>query len=107
MDAESLDPYVTTSSASKGMLWTVFDRLVYRDLDLKIQPGLATDWKVIDDNTWELKLRQGDQFHNGEPFNADAVKFSFARYVDPSIKNGYATLAVAVDTRSPGNVKRV
>ena len=40
----------------------------------------------------DLNLRQGVSFHNGEPFNADAVKFSFARYVDPAIKNGYATL---------------
>jgi peptide/nickel transport system substrate-binding protein len=92
VDAESMDPYVTTSSASKGMLWTVYDRLVIRDLDLALAPGLATSWKAVDDSTWELKLRQGVSFHNGEPFNADAVKFSFARYVDPSIKNGYATL---------------
>jgi peptide/nickel transport system substrate-binding protein len=92
VDAESLDPYVTTSGASKGMLWTVYDRLVIRDLDLALAPGLATSWKPIDDTTWELKLRQGVSFHNGEPFNADAVKFSFARYVDPAIKNGYSTL---------------
>jgi peptide/nickel transport system substrate-binding protein len=92
VDAESMDPYVTTSSASKGMVWTIFDRLVYRDLDLKIQPGLALSWRTLDDNTWELKLREGVKFHNGEPFDAEAVKFSFARYVDPSIKNGYATL---------------
>ncbi|MBV8716077.1 MAG: ABC transporter substrate-binding protein [Chloroflexi bacterium] len=92
VDAESLDPYVTTSGASKGMLWTVYDRLVVRDLDLALQPGLATSWKALDDNTWELKLRQGVSFHNGEPFNADAVKFSFGRFADPTIKNGYGTL---------------
>ena len=92
VDIESPDPYVTTSGASKGIMWTIFDRLVYRDLDMGIKPGLATSWKTLDDNTWELKLRQGVKFHNGEPFDANAVKFSFARYVDPSIKNGYATL---------------
>ena len=92
VDAESLDPYVTTSGASKGMLWTMYDRLVFHDLDLALKPGLATSWKALDDATWELKLRPGITFHNGEPFDANAVKFSFARYVDPSIKNGYATL---------------
>jgi peptide/nickel transport system substrate-binding protein len=92
VDAESLDPYVTTSGASKGMLWTVYDKLVARDLDLAIKPSLATAWKILDDNTWEFTLRQGVSFHNGEPFNADAVKFSFARYVDPNVKNGYSTL---------------
>jgi len=92
VDAESMDPYVTTSGASKGMLWTIYDKMVARDLDLAIKPSLATAWKTLDDNTWELTLRQGVSFHNGEPFNADSVKFSFARFVDPSVKNGYATL---------------
>jgi peptide/nickel transport system substrate-binding protein len=108
VDAESLDPHVTTSSASKGMMWTMFDRLVQRDLDLKIVPGLATSWKALDDLTWELKLRQGVQFHNGEPFDADTVKFSFARYVDPSIKNGYATLlkpVTEVEVVDPATVR--
>src|SRR6266481_710498 len=62
VDAESLDPYVTTSGASKGMLWTIYDRLVFRDLDLALKPGLATSWKALDDATWELKLRSGVTF---------------------------------------------
>ena len=47
---------------------------------------------MLDDTTWELKLRQGVSFHNGEPFNADAVKFSFARYVDPAPFPDYLSL---------------
>lgn len=92
VDIESPDPYVTTSGASKGIMWTIFDRLVYRDLDLKLTPGLALSWKIIDDLTWEFKLRQGVKFHNGEDFNAQSVKYSFGRFVDPAIKNGYSTL---------------
>lgn len=92
VDIESIDPYVTTSGASKGIMWTIFDRLIYRDTSLALQPGLALSWKVVDDNTWELKLRQGVKFHNGEPFDANAVKYSFGRFVDPAIKNGYSTL---------------
>ena len=92
VDIESIDPYITTSGASKGIMWTIFDRLVYRDINLKVQPGLALSWKNVDDNTWEFKLREGVKFHNGEAFNAEAVKYSFARFVDPNIKNGYATL---------------
>ena len=63
-----------------------------RDIDLGSSPAWPPAGRSLNDTTWELKLRQGVQFHNGEPFNADAVKFSFARYVDPTIKNGYATL---------------
>lgn len=92
VDIESIDPYVTTSGASKGIMWMIFDRMVYRNPDLQIQPGLALSWKVVDDSTWEFKLRQGVKFHNGEPFDANAVKYSFGRFVDPVIKNGYSTL---------------
>lgn len=108
VDAESMDPYVTTSGASKGMLWTVFDRLVYRDTDLAIKPGLALAWKTVDDNTWEMTLRQGVKFHNGEDFNADVVKYSFARFVDPAVKNGYSTLlkpVTGVDVVNPTTVR--
>jgi len=43
-------------------------------------PGLATEWKVADDKvTWTLKLRQNVKFHDGTPFNADAVVFAFDR----------------------------
>ena len=51
-----------------------------RGADLKLQPGLATKWEYLDDNKrLRFTLRQGVKFHNGEPFNADAVKFTFDR----------------------------
>jgi peptide/nickel transport system substrate-binding protein len=45
--------------------------------DLSLRPGLATDWKRIDDRTVELALRQGVKFHNGEVMRAEDVAFSF------------------------------
>jgi peptide/nickel transport system substrate-binding protein len=42
-------------------------------------PGLATEWKRIDDKTLELKLRQGVKFHNGDELTAEDVVFSFSR----------------------------
>ena len=60
---------------------------------MKIQPLLATSYKLIDDHTWEFRLRKGVKFQNGEEFNAAAVKFSLERISDPKNKMKQTTLA--------------
>ncbi|MHB8621287.1 MAG: ABC transporter substrate-binding protein, partial [Chloroflexota bacterium] len=87
-----MDPYITTSGASKGMLWSMYDKLAERDVKMNVIPWLATSWKTLNDTTWQLALRKGVQFHNGEKFDAAAVKFSIERYTNPKLKNGYASL---------------
>lgn len=79
----SWDP-IDTFLLAWGMVGSnIFDGLVDRGTDLKLRPCLATEWKYIDDKTLEFKLRQGVKFHNGEPFNADAVVFTFNRLLGP------------------------
>ncbi len=90
VDAESLDPYVTTSGASKSMMWAMYDRLIVRAPDMTMVPWLAESWTAIDDTTWEFKLRDEVYFHNGEKFGAEHVRDSIARFVDPEVKNIYA-----------------
>src|SRR5438874_4943508 len=52
-----------------------------------LTPSLAESWTVSpDQRVWEFKLRQGLKFHNGDPFTAEDVKFSFARYKGASAK---------------------
>src|SRR5579872_799925 len=82
-DLDTGDPHKTTGTASMNILVNVYDTLVYRDADLNLKPGLALSWRAVDPSTWEFKLRKGVKFHDGEPFNADAVKFSFDRMLDP------------------------
>ncbi|MEM7023350.1 MAG: ABC transporter substrate-binding protein [Pseudomonadota bacterium] len=53
--------------------------------DGSIQPRLATEWEQLDDNTWRFKLREGVTFHDGEPFNAAAVKTAIERTLDDRI----------------------
>src|SRR5579859_238041 len=74
VDAETLDPHVTTNAFSLSMMKAIFDTLVVFDNTLAPQPGLATSWETPNDSTWRFKLRQGVKFHDGSPFNAQAAK---------------------------------
>ncbi|MDR7417310.1 MAG: ABC transporter substrate-binding protein [Armatimonadota bacterium] len=90
VDAESLDPHVTTSGASKGMMWAMYDKLLERGPDMKIIPWLATSYRVVNDTTWEFRLRDNVYFHNGEKFGAEHVRDTIARFKNPGIRNVYA-----------------
>lgn len=57
----------------------IFEGLVRMDADYGIQPALATDWEFEAPNTWRFTLRDGVTFHDGQPFDADAVKYTFDR----------------------------
>ena len=78
-DAESMDPFYVNQAAGWSVVHAVFDHLIERDFESRLVPGLAESWAVLDDHTLEFKLRHGVTFHNGEPFNAQAVKFSVER----------------------------
>src|SRR5262249_34591408 len=66
------------------------ESLLVHDQDLKVQPWLAKSYRMVNPRTWEFKLRDDVVFHNGEPFTAEAVRFSLERFVDPKTKNIYA-----------------
>ena len=70
----SLDP---ARSATPGIIFLtpVYEALILRDAEGLLQPGLATEWNLNDDATeLELTLREGVEFHDGTPFDAEAVK---------------------------------
>ena len=73
----TLDNYKSSLRVSIQFGYMVFDSLVTRDPDTgKILPGLARSWKNIDPVTWEFKIQPGVKFHNGNPCNAEAVRFT-------------------------------
>jgi peptide/nickel transport system substrate-binding protein len=84
---ENLDPSMNLSSIRAQVGMSLFDSLVGRDAQRRIAPELAESWKLLDDNTWEFRLRKGVVFHNGEPFNAEAVRFTMQRVLDPNQKS--------------------
>lgn len=79
---DSLDPgngwvgwYVRTAG--------IYETLVSLDENAQLVPELATGWSHISSTEWEISLRQDVTFHDGTPFNADAVIYSLNRVLDP------------------------
>lgn len=102
----AMDPGFLREAAT--IVDNIFDTLVMRDKDMKLVPGLAESWTAIDDTTWEFKLRHGVKFHNGEDFNADAVKFTIDRIIDPAAKSptlSYIRTITGVEVIDPYTVR--
>ncbi|HEY9207950.1 ABC transporter substrate-binding protein [Acidovorax soli] len=88
-DPGNWDPIATFLVSWGAVGSQVFDGLIMRTPDMKLVPGLATKWDFLDNNTkLRFTLREGVKFHNGEPFNADAVKFTFDRLLGDEGKKG-------------------
>ncbi len=74
------DNYYGNTRAGIWFTKSVWDTLIERDpVTLEYKGNLATGWTWIDDTTLEFKLRQGVRFHNGEPFDADDVVYTYTR----------------------------
>ena len=92
-EPRTLIPNTIVDWTTNNMLEHMYDRLVDRDpKTYKPIPMLATSWKVVDNTTWEFTLRSGVKFHNGEPFDATAVKATMDYIKDPANKTHYAPL---------------
>jgi peptide/nickel transport system substrate-binding protein len=90
-----VDPHVTAAWEGMTVARAVCDTLIYPAPDGSLEPGLATSWEVSEDGkTYTFHLRDDVTFHDGTPFNADAVKFSFDRIVDPATESQEAISAI-------------
>ena len=87
-DPQNWDP-IATFLLSWGMVGSnIFDGLLDRGPDLVLRPGLGTSWKWTGPDTLQFTLRRGVKFHDGEPFDAQAVKFTFDRLLGPEGAKG-------------------
>jgi peptide/nickel transport system substrate-binding protein len=97
-DLNALDPYTLNETFTLGAMGNVMEGLTKRDKDLKIIPGLAEKWEVVDPLKWRFHLRKGVKFHDGTDFIADDVVFSLDRMRSPGSQ---------IKSRAPADVTAV
>jgi peptide/nickel transport system substrate-binding protein len=83
-DPQTADPYSQNEGLTNMFSQAVHDTLVMRDNALKLVPGLAVSWQQVNPTTWRFNLRRGVRFHDGSPFTADDVVFSYERAQHPN-----------------------
>lgn len=82
---QTLDPQFITDVTTFRAVGTMYEALTKQDENGKVGPGLALSWTVSPDKrTWTFKLRPNVFFHDGSPFNAQAVKFTYDRILNPA-----------------------
>ena len=79
-----MDPHLVYQSAGLSIVNAMFDTLVTILPDGSQERGLAREWTFVDATTLELALEGGVAFHDGSPFDAQSVKFSLERIIDPA-----------------------
>jgi peptide/nickel transport system substrate-binding protein len=88
----SLDPHYHQLGPNNAAADMIFDRLVHTDAQARLIPGLATEWRAVEPTVWEFKLRPNVRFHNGQPFTAEDVAFTFQRV--PNVPNSPSSFAI-------------
>ena len=78
-DIVTIDPHAQNEGFTNAFLDHVYETLVTRGRDLKVEPCLATSWQIVNPTTTRFKLRANVRFHDGTPFPADDVVFTIQR----------------------------
>ena len=87
-DADSLDPQKTTTTLSWQVQGQIYESLTAFDAEGNIVPNLAKSWEISDDGKeYTFTLQEGVTFHDGTPVNAEAVKFTFDRFMAEETSN--------------------
>ena len=96
-DVQSMDPHSLNETLQLSFTGSIYEALVSRGKDMQLVPGLATSWKQTAPTVWRFEIRKGVKFHDGTPFSADDVVFSFARgAAEGSDMKGYTAPIKAV-----------
>jgi peptide/nickel transport system substrate-binding protein len=84
-NAPSIDPHFMFVDSNVAYGYHIYGYLARSDAKSQLVPDLAESWAIVDDTTWEFKLRKGVKFHDGSDFTAEDIVFSFGRV--PTVPN--------------------
>lgn len=96
-ETASLNPLIQTGLVEASVQMNIFDGLAALDADGAPRPALAQSWEALDDRTWEFRLRPGVSFHNGEPLDSAAVRFTVETMLDPASNSPVRAQLSAID----------
>jgi len=98
-ETTDLDPKTALNTESgQIILPRMYETLVTSDASLNPVPKLATSWEMVDDKTWEFKIRQGVKWHDGTDFTVDDVKYSYDIIMDEEV--GHPAYRYVTDAES-------
>ncbi|HJW11034.1 MAG TPA: ABC transporter substrate-binding protein, partial [Albitalea sp.] len=88
-DPQTMDPHALALLYHTRVVTQIYESLVWRDEQFRLEPGLAVSWQALDAKTWRFKLRPGVTFHDGSPFTADDAVFSIERVLAPPSQRAF------------------
>src|SRR5690606_20387321 len=92
-DPVSLDPHLETTAPGSWVFSQILEPLITVNQDMEIEGRLATSWEFVDPTRLRFTLREDVTFHDGTPFNAEAVKFTWDRAFNSTPPGRWASLA--------------
>src|SRR3954467_13315733 len=82
-DILTMDPHSQNHATTHGLMQYTYEGLTRYSKDYQIEPCLATSWDKVSETQSRFHLRKGVKFHDGSPFTADDVVFSYGRIIQP------------------------
>lgn len=94
-DPQSMDPHSLALLYQSRVVSQIYESLVNRDREFRLEPSLALSWRMVDARTWRFNLRPNVKFHDGTPFAADDVVFSIERALAKTSQRAFQLRGVA------------
>lgn len=88
-DPQTMDPHALALLYHSRIAFQVYDCLVNRDAQFRLEPALAQSWQAVSPTTWRFVLRPGVKFHDGSAFSADDAVFSIQRAMGPTSQRSF------------------
>jgi peptide/nickel transport system substrate-binding protein len=105
----SADPHFYNGIGDRNLSLHLFSRLIEQRGDMSLTPGLATSWKLVSDTEWELTLREGVRWSDGQPLTPEDVAFSLTRSANiPNSPLGYAPFTrdiARIEVAGPNSIR--